>query len=289
MKKNKVVIIILVVLAVISILLICFFVGKMIASKSVSKINETDEKENMVNKPDNSQEAENNENQLENIVISSKIGSELTNKVSFANIYSESIYEQILSGKVTDEYKIMMAINKVLGDVSYSYMLETPENYMGNNISSENLESVVKEIFGEDTKVNHKPVYLTNYDYNTNYYTITPMGFAGGDFNYIMQVPYKIEENSTECYLYAYEIFTFRQTIGDDIVPEIKTDIFYDNKKSDYIMSVEDENINNEEYQQDIINSLIESGKIDKTKLVKIKYTLKKVNKSYYINGVEKI
>lgn len=287
-KKKKIILIVVGILSVIIIFIISFLI-----TKTVIKKEEKDNANiNIVEKVDRDIQEETKSEDLtkkQDIVITSKIGMKINDKVSFSNIYSTSIYDQIVSGGITEEYKIIKSIDQVLKDVSYSYMLETPDEYAGNNISSANLEKVSRDIFGKNISLKHKSVYLTKYDDVSKYYTITPIGFAGGDFEYVIQVPYKIEENDFECYLYSYEIFAYRRIKNEDVSQDMQTNIYYDKERLNIITEVMDEKINNEEYQADVINALINSNVIDRSKLVKLKYTLKKENNDYYLFKIDKI
>ncbi|MEG2348325.1 MAG: hypothetical protein RSB67_01580 [Clostridia bacterium] len=284
MNKKNVIITISIVIIILILTFLGFFITNKLTQKKLNiKNNSIEEKhdEKVISKEE--------KNKPQSVVISSKIGMDLIQKAQVSNMYSRPIYDELKKSGLSNDYIIMLSIDKAFKNAEYSYMLKMEEKYFGNIITGSDLLKVAKDYFGVNVKIDNKEVYLSNYNSTDNNYTIIPIGFGGEDFEYVIDIPYYIEEDENKAYLFVYQVFVVGYSYVDFTSQDNKASIYYDDSKKDKIKNIEDERIFNEDYQSDLINELILNSTIDKTKLSKAKYTFNKENKNYFISKYEVI
>lgn len=285
--KNKAVTIVCIVLMVLAI--ICFgyiFVNSKIKEKSNN---------NKVDKPEDSEtidvdnQYDEREERGQNVNVNSRIGVQLKELIKYAEIYSNSIIDELDTKGINSKVKLLAALGKINSKEEYQSYMEYSEEYNNNYILPENMNKVISSIF-KDTSVTEKNVEdILTYDEATNVYVVASRGFAGGNMGNTIEVPYKITEYSDRIELLAYRIYVTKNVEMKETESTMTIDLFYDKAKSIKAMTVE-EGVEFTEYNQlDYVEEKINSGNILTNNLETVKYTFKQEGNGYRISSFENI
>lgn len=280
-KKVGIVISVIVAAAVI------FFLAVIILNQNSSK---KDEKNN------NTEQIENNSNQnsvntenknIENIVLNSKIGMEIQNTIYIPNLYSDKFFKEIEASGLKDRAKIMFTFAKIVSDDSYLSIIRKSESYAGDYVTKDDLENVAKKLFTNTSNLKHQEVFLSgSYDSKEGNYIILPTGFV--EFNYIKDIPYKIEETGDNITVYTYRLYVNCNTVEtmEENTNSTHT-IYYDDTKKNKALVINDEKMDDENTQNEFLNSKISSGEISKDKMKKGVYKIQRKGNSYLIEDIK--
>jgi hypothetical protein len=226
----------------------------------------------------------------ENIVLDSKIGTEILNILRVPNIYSEKYYSILDSSGLSNDTKRFFAFMKIYMDSNYSNLLRSSENYVGSYITAKDLENVAKNLFYNTTSINHGEVFgESSYDKENQNYIIVPMGFAGGNFNYVVEVPYEMKEYTDRIEVSMYKLYITRMSDEESLDSNSENIIYYDSARQNKGFSISDVDMYDEESQISIIKRYIDNGSIKKDKLEKTVYEIKKDGAYYKISGYKTV
>lgn len=251
------------------------------------------------NKTSTNQEQENTQNTAvqeqimetpENIVLNSKIGTEISSVLRVSNIYSEKYYSKLESSGLSNDTKRFFTFMKIYMDSNYSNLLRNSENYVGSYITAKDLENVAKNLFYNTTSIEHGEVFGEgSYDSDNQNYVIIPMGFAGSNFYYIVEIPYEMKEYTDRIEVSMYKLYITRISDEESLDSASENIIYYDNARQNKGFSISDIDMYDEESQISIIKKYIDSGSIDKDKAIKTVYEVKKDGAYYKISGYKTI
>lgn len=260
--KNKNIMIILSVVVVMIILSIILFIY------NGNKASESSEKKEI-----NSEENE----QPIVILKEEKIVSDNKSKIIYKwlpKAYKEAILP------FTDEFMLEVAMDK---------MMESSEE---PDFSVSNVDSQIKDIFGENTAINKKNVTtqdisnsLYYYDSEADIYAVIPVGLVG---LYRMQILKEVTESEDAYYVYTYMLMGQYLYDTDDTVSIENVD--YDNAPVTVVIGDKD--------GKDLVQKLDSASSMyDETLWLKnhgktmpiCRYTLKKSDSGYYLTEVEQI
>ncbi len=282
-KKVGIVISVIVAAAVI------FFLAVIILNQNSSKKDEKIENNIEQGKNDSEQNAkENLENsQTENVVLSSKIGNIIQDLIYIPNIYSDSFFKEVEASGLDDRAKIMFTFAKIVTDDEYLSLRRKSEEYVGDYVTKDDLESVAKKLFTNTSSLKHQEVFLSgSYDSKEENYIILPTGFV--EFNYIKDIPYKIEETGDNITVYTYRLYVNCNTIEtmEENTNSTHT-IYYDDTKKNKALVINDEKMDDENTQNEFLNSKISSGEISKDKMKQGVYKIQRKGNSYLIEDIK--
>lgn len=282
-KKVGIVISVIVAAAVI------FFLAVIILNQNSSKKDEKIENNIEQGKNDSEQNAkENLENsQTENVVLSSKIGNIIQDLIYIPNIYSDSFFKEVEASGLDDRAKIMFTFAKIVTDDEYLLLRRKSEEYVGDYVTKDDLESVAKKLFTNTSSLKHQEVFLSgSYDSKEENYIILPTGFV--EFNYIKDIPYKIEETGDNITVYTYRLYVNCNTIEtmEENTNSTHT-IYYDDTKKNKALVINDEKMDDENTQNEFLNSKISSGEISKDKMKQGVYKIQRKGNSYLIEDIK--
>lgn len=282
-KKVGIVISVIVAAAVI------FFLAVIILNQNSSKKDEKIENNIEQGKNDSEQKAkENVENsQTENVVLSSKIGNIIQDLIYIPNIYSDSFFKEVEASGLDDRAKIMFTFAKIVTDDEYLSLRRKSEEYVGDYVTKDDLESVAKKLFTNTSSLKHQEVFLSgSYDSKEENYIILPTGFV--EFNYIKDIPYKIEETGDNITVYTYRLYVNCNTVEtmEENTNSTHT-IYYDDTKKNKALVINDEKMDDENTQNEFLNSKISSGEIGKDKMKQGVYKIQRKGNSYLIEDIK--
>lgn len=282
-KKVGIVISVIVAAAVI------FFLAVIILNQNSSKKDEKIENNIEQGKNDSEQKAkENVENsQTENVVLSSKIGNIIQDLIYIPNIYSDSFFKEVEASGLDDRAKIMFTFAKIVTDDEYLSLRRKSEEYVGDYVTKDDLESVAKKLFTNTSSLKHQEVFLSgSYDSKEENYIILPTGFV--EFNYIKDIPYKIEETGDNITVYTYRLYINCNTVEtmEENTNSTHT-IYYDDTKKNKALVINDEKMDDENTQNEFLNSKISSGEISKDKMKQGVYKIQRKGNSYLIEDIK--
>lgn len=282
-KKVGIVISVIVAAAVI------FFLTVIILNQNSSKKDEKIENNVEQGKNDSEQNAkENVENsQTENVVLSSKIGNTIQDLIYIPNIYSDSFFKEVEASGLDDRAKIMFTFAKIVTDDEYLSLRRKSEEYVGDYVTKDDLESVAKKLFTNTSNLKHQEVFLSgSYDSKEGNYIILPTGFV--EFNYIKDIPYKIEETGDNITVYTYRLYVNCNTVEtmEENTNSTHT-IYYDDTKKNKTLVINDEKMDDENTQNEFLNSKISSGEISKDKMKQGVYKIQRKGNSYLIEDIK--
>ena len=125
-----------------------------------------------------------------------------------------------------------------------------------------------------------------SYDSKEENYIILPTGFV--EFNYIKDIPYKIEEVGDNITVYTYRLYVNCNTIEtmEENTNSTHT-IYYDDTKKNKALVINDEKMDDENTQNEFLNSKISSGEISKDKMKKGVYKIQRKGNSYLIEDIK--
>lgn len=239
------------------------------------------------NKDDGSVDVENRKsNDIRNIDIDSEYGNEIISLIHISNLYSEDFFKEVENHGLTDKAKIMFTFAKMMkGEIYSSYIMHSDE-YVGDYIKKADLEMVANKLFLETDNLYHQDIFMPNsYDSKKENYINIPTGFV--DFNYVKEIPYKIEQKNDDITVYTYRLYITCNTKSvedDDMIPTHI--IYYDLNKKNYAISVSDEKMDNENTQDEYLKNLINLGELSKEKLSQGIYKIVRKENSICIENI---
>ena len=281
-KKVGIVISVIVAAAVI------FFLAVIILNQNSSKKDEKNNNTEQIENNSNQNDSVNTENKnIENIVLNSKIGMEIQNTIYIPNLYSDKFFKEIEASGLKDRAKIMFTFAKIVSDDSYLSIIRKSESYAGDYVTKDDLENVAKKLFTDTSNLKHQEVFLSgSYDSKEGNYIILPTGFV--EFNYIKDIPYKIEEVGDNITVYTYRLYVNCNTIEtmEENTNSTHT-IYYDDTKKNKALVINDEKMDDENTQNEFLNSKISSGEISKDKMKQGVYKIQRKGNSYLIEDIK--
>lgn len=281
-KKVGIVISVIVAAAVI------FFLAVIILNQNSSKKDEKNNNTEQIENNSNQNDSVNTENKnIENIVLNSKIGMEIQNTIYIPNLYSDKFFKEIEASGLKDRAKIMFTFAKIVSDDSYLSIIRKSESYAGDYVTKDDLENVAKKLFTDTSNLKHQEVFLSgSYDSKEGNYIILPTGFV--EFNYIKDIPYKIEEVGDNITVYTYRLYVNCNTVEtmEENTNSTHT-VYYDDTKKNKALVINDEKMDNENTQNEFLNSKISSGEISKDKMKQGVYKIQRRGNSYLIEDIK--
>lgn len=281
-KKLGIVISVIVAAAVI------FFLAVIILNQNSSKKDEKNNNTEQIENNSNQNDSVNTENKnIENIVLNSKIGMEIQNTIYIPNLYSDKFFKEIEASGLKDRAKIMFTFAKIVSDDSYLSIIRKSESYAGDYVTKDDLENVAKKLFTDTSNLKHQEVFLSgSYDSKEGNYIILPTGFV--EFNYIKDIPYKIEEVGDNITVYTYRLYVNCNTVEtmEENTNSTHT-VYYDDTKKNKALVINDEKMDNENTQNEFLNSKISSGEISKDKMKQGVYKIQRRGNSYLIEDIK--
>lgn len=281
-KKVGIVISVIVAAAVI------FFLAVIILNQNSSKKYEKNNNTEQIENNSNQNDSVNTENKnIENIVLNSKIGMEIQNTIYIPNLYSDKFFKEIEASGLKDRAKIMFTFAKIVSDDSYLSIIRKSESYAGDYVTKDDLENVAKKLFTDTSNLKHQEVFLSgSYDSKEENYIILPTGFV--EFNYIKDIPYKIEEVGDNITVYTYRLYVNCNTVEtmEENTNSTHT-VYYDDSKKNKALVINDEKMDNENTQNEFLNSKISSGEISKDKMKQGVYKIQRRGNSYLIEDIK--
>lgn len=275
-----------IVITVIVIILVCFFIGVIIVNQNNNK--ENLEVNNTQQDTQNEvKEEQNTEEKTENVVLNSKIGTEIQELIYIPNIYSDNFFREIESSGLDDRAKIMFTFAKIMSDDEYSSFRRQSPDYVGEYITKDDLQNIANKLFVNSSNLKHQEVFLPNsYDKENGNYIKVPTGFV--EFSYIKDIPYKIEEKGDNLTVYTYRLY-IDCNIPDDLDENKNSTqtIYYDSEKKTKAIVINDEKMDDENTQTEFLNTKISSGEISKDKLKQGVYKITRKGNSYLIDDIK--
>lgn len=279
------------IISVVVILAICVCLGiVLVGGKYSENVNPTEEEIKNEVKEEKTTSDENKE-KVTSVALDSKIGTEVTNKIYVPNIYSNEMYKELDKNGLSNEFRIMYTFGMMTTLQEYSNYLREGEDYIGSYITQDDLEKVEKTIFKTDKKLNHKAVFENDtYNAETKNYVIVARGFFGDSLEYVVEIPYEINEYEDRLEVNLYRMYITREYDKEAEQETVQKDkVYYDEAKIKLATTIQDENMSDEiASQKDILKAEIENGKIQKESLDKTTWTFEKVEGKYLISEYRK-
>lgn len=267
---------------------VIFFLAVIILNQNSSKKDEKNNNTEQIENNSNQNDSVNTENKnIENIVLNSKIGMEIQNTIYIPNLYSDKFFKEIEASGLKDRAKIMFTFAKIVSDDSYLSIIRKSESYAGDYVTKDDLENVAKKLFTDTSNLKHQEVFLSgSYDSKEENYIILPTGFV--EFNYIKDIPYKIEEVGDNITVYTYRLYVNCNTVEtmEENTNSTHT-IYYDDTKKNKALVINDEKMDDENTQNEFLNSKISSGEISKDKMKQGVYKIQRKGNSYLIEDIK--
>lgn len=277
-----------IVIGIIVAILVCFFIGVIIFNQNDNRVEvETNNIVQQDNKNEVEEVVEKTEVKTENIVLSSKIGTQIQDLIYIPNIYSDSLFKEIEASGLNDRAKIMFTFAKIMDNDEYTSIIRQSEDYVGEYVTTDDLEEVATKLFTDSTNLKHQEIFLPDsYDSENGNYIKVPTGFV--EFSYIKDIPYKIEETGDNITVYTYRIYIDCKL--PDILEEDGASIqttYYDSEKKNQAIIINDEKMDDESTQTEFLNEKISSGEIDKDKLKQGVYKITRKGNVYLIDDIK--
>ena len=277
-----------IVIGIIVAILVCFFIGVIIFNQNDNRVEvETNNIVQQDNKNEVEEVVEKTEVKTENIVLSSKIGTQIQDLIYIPNIYSDSLFKEIEASGLNDRAKIMFTFAKIMDNDEYTSIIRQSEDYVGEYVTTDDLEEVATKLFTDSTNLKHQEIFLPDsYDDQKGNYIKVPTGFV--EFSYIKDIPYKIEEKGNDITVYTYRLYIDCKL--PDILEEDGASIqttYYDSEKKNQAIIINDEKMDDESTQTEFLNEKISSGEIDKDKLKQGIYKITRKGNVYLIDDIK--
>lgn len=283
--KNKVITIVCVILIIAA--LICF--GYIFLNSGDEDITPNTGDEPVVEQPEKEPEVVGREEKGQNIIVTSRIGSQLKETIRLSNMHSNSVIAQLDKEGLTDQTKILFGLDKVFRKEEYMSFAEYSDEFSNTYITAANMHTVINSTF-VDSEITDGGVGDTlPYDEVTKCYIVPSIGFSSGTFEYTVEVPYKITEYSDRIELLAYRLYITKTVEMDMEATNIKNEIFYDKEKSFSALVLTDTSLENEANQTNYLKNKIDDKSIDSTSLESVQYTFKVEDSVYKISDFKKI
>lgn len=286
MKKNIIIVVVVLCVLIVSICLGIILVG--LNNDENNSIEENVVKEENITSEETNNEIkeEIKEEKGENVVLESKIGSEILAKIFIPNIYSKLMYEELDKNGLSNDFKIMYTFSMMTNSQEYSQYLRQGEDYTGSYITDKDLQEVANNIFENADNLKHKPIFdESTYDEQTKDYVIVARGYAGIELDYVVEIPYEILEYRDKYEVKSYRVYLNRK-YSTNIDEGLPTDeVYSDENKTNLLTSISDEKMLNEmNGQKEFLESKIEDGTIYKDSLQVSTWTIVKKGNDYLIS-----
>lgn len=294
--KKKVIIIVVTLL----VFCMCVVLGYIVTSKKNVK-NVEKSKEDTLNQEEieisnNEQVSKNEEksnNTGEKIVVNSNMGNEILKNFNISNIYSSEFYKLLDNEGLSDKVKRSWAFIEISQGNSYTYMLEYSDADANTYISSENMATVINNIFDNSLETKDGDlIYNLKFNLDIKKYEIPSIGIANAQDVIVIEVPYDILEydNRYEAYMYRIYLVQKMEDSLDESQVNMKTIAYYDSNLITKACQIDDDDIYSDlNTQKTVLAEQITKGKIDKNILQKVKYTLVKKGSNYKVTKYEKL
>ena len=261
--NKKVVNIVCIVLCVIAVLCIIFILVNTLVGKEENIKSEGQP----VNETIVEEEQDGRQERGQNVNVNSRIGLQLKELITYSEVYSNSIINELDDYGLTNNAKLLIALDKISRKEEYQSYMQYSEEYNSTYILPENMNTVLAATFADTTITNREITDVLSYDSSTNSYIILPRGFANGVMEYTLEIPYKITEYADRIELLAYRVYVTKNVQMQDIETTVKNDLYYDKTKSVLIMSITDESVFNDSTQDEYLKTQIDNGAIDTASL----------------------
>ena len=174
--NKKVVNIVCIVLCVIAVLCIIFILVNTLISNNETVESEVQPQDDVV------VEEEQNERQErgQNVNVNSRIGLQLKELITYSEVYSNSIINELDDYGLTNNAKLLIALDKISRKEEYQSFMQYSDEYNSTYILPENMNTVLASTFADTTITNREITDVLSYDTSTNAYIILPRGFANG-------------------------------------------------------------------------------------------------------------
>lgn len=283
--KNKAITIVCIILIIAAI--VCFGYIFLNSGDDIQTPSQNEEPE--IEQPQEEPEINGREEKGQNIIVTSRIGSQLKETIRLSNMHSNTIIAQLDKEGLTDQTKILFGLDKVFRKEEYMSFAEYSDEFSNTYITSENMHTVINNTF-IDSEITDVSVGETlPYDEATKCYIVPSIGYASGTFEYTVEVPYKITEYSDRIELLAYRVYITKTVEMDIETTTIKNEIFYDKEKSLSALVLTDTSLENEANQTNYIKTKIDNKDIDSSNLESVQYTFKVEDDVYKISEFKKI
>lgn len=211
------------------------------------------------------------EPEKKNVVLNSKIGTQILEKIILPSNYSQRLITLAQNG-LTNDYMLLYTYSIINTDYTYNSFLKNLDDYSGSYILTSDFETVAKKYFGNNIKLEYKDIMVEkDYDKENGRYNILATGYANDKLDYVIQIPYKITQEDDKYYVECYEIYA---TNISDLEGQSYNEIYYDKDREKLIEKITDENFDNPDNQPTYIQEKIDNGTINKEKISKITYTV---------------
>ena len=261
--KNKAITIVCIILIIAAI--ICFGYIFLNSSEDVETPNQDENP--VIEQPQEEPEVNEREEKGQNIIVTSRIGSQLKETIRLSNMHSNSVIAQLDKEGLTDQTKILFGLDKIYRKEEYMSYAEYSDEFSNTYITAQNMHIVINNTF-IDSEITDGGVGDTlPYDESTKCYIVPSIGFSSGTFEYTVEVPYKITEYSDRIELLAYRVYITKTVEMTMEATNIKNEIFYDKEKSLSALVVTDTSLENEANQSNYIKTKIDYKIIDSENL----------------------
>ncbi len=265
-----------IILAVICVVYILFNSGRIETPK---KQEENPEEQEIVHRPERSQE----------IVLSSRVGTQLTNLIRVSNLYSSRLIEELDNNGISNKFKILTAFDKIISKEEYQNLIGYSQTYSNTYVLASNMQITISNLFVDDEFTNENIDGILYYDDNTDSYAMITTGAQGFVADFVVEIPYKIYEYTDRIELLAYRVYVNQAIENIDGEDTIETDIYYDVDRTDNVLSFTNISEFYESNQIEFLKEKIDEGTISESKLEQVKYTIVKEGDNYKFSNYEKI
>lgn len=235
------------------------------------------------------QEVVSRQERSQNIILTSRVGTKITELVRYPNKYSLKLTEELDENGVSNKYKILVAFNKILSKEEYQNLVGYSETYANTYVLSSNMQIAITDLFEDDSLTNETVEGVLYYDAPTDSYAMITTGVQGYVEDFVVEVPYEITEYTDRYELLEYRLYVSQSVQNIEGEDTIVTDIYYDSDKTKNAISFSDNSVFYESNQVEYLQTKIADGSISESKLDSVKYILVEDNGTYKLSGYEKI
>lgn len=269
-----------------------------ITSNIFSNKNKTNIGNNLNNDNDkvqeNTQKEEQTITQIEekDVVVNSRIGTEILSKIEIPSIYSNNLIQILKSEGISNSYMLLYTYALINTNYDYHLLLKSLDDYSGNYILKSDFESVAKKYFGENISLQYNDIISKgDYDKENERYNIVATGYATNKLDYVIQIPYKIKQIDKDYFVSCYEVYATNNSGLDTEDMQSYNEIFYDTQRKNKIEKITDSNFEDPSKQVEYIKQKIENREINTDNLDNITYILQKDENtgSYIIKSIKNI
>lgn len=279
--KNKGLVWLLSVLGIIAVVAFVFIVSQL--WKKPEEITPTPVENTEVN---STVEENNKGEKMENVVLTSKHGVAITELTTFPNIYSDAFVKQINdAGKLTDTAKRLFTFVKMTTDSQYENQLKELDQYRGMYVTGKDLATTAATLFANTDTLKQGEVGISGiYEASTGNYVQLAQGFVENEFDYVIELPISIQENSTQAELLKYRFYVRKFT--DAGQNESYDVVYYDRNRTKEAVKIQEEAFEDPVTQETILQQKLKSKEISSSMLEQVKYTLQRQQDTYKIEQI---